>query len=438
MPPVVALVGRPNVGKSTLFNRLVERRQAIVYEEPGITRDRQYGEVQWCGTEFTLIDTGGYIDKNLDQWSAPIRTQVLRALEEADVLLFVLDCRAGLLAEDYTLAELLRKATKPLLLVANKADNTTPALEASVFYGLGLGRGLFEVSAISGRGTGDLLDAVQAQLPSREQATESTEPQLPRLVILGRPNVGKSTLLNTLVGDARSIVSEEAGTTRDALSVHYNRYGKELLLIDTAGIRKRAKVKEQVEFFSTLRALSALQHADVCLLLVEAGLGLQAQDLHLLALAHRYHKGILLCMNKWDVVEKDTHTQQKLIAQAQQQLGELAYVPICFCSATEKRGVYQLLEKGLEIHAARQQRIPTSELNAKILPVVARHPPPAHRGKAVQVKYITQLKKSYPHFIFFANHPQKIGTAYLRFIQRKLREQFGFVGVPLVVSFRKK
>ena len=438
MSTVVALVGRPNVGKSTLFNRLVEQRQAIVYEEPGVTRDRQYGEVQWCGKQFTLIDTGGYLESDVDRWSAPIRAQVQEALSEADLLLFILDSRSGLLAADHTLAELLRKISKPILLIANKSEQIVQSIAAADFYTLGIGEELFEVSAVNGAGTGDMLDAVLSHLPKEEYLTDSLDQQLPRFVILGRPNVGKSTLLNTLVGKNRSIVSEEAGTTRDALSTHYKHYGKELLLIDTAGLRKRAKAKENIEFFSSLRAISALQKSDVCLLLIDAREGLRAQDLHLLSLAERYHKGILLCVNKWDLVPKDTHTQAYLRKEMQQQLGELAHLPIHFCSATEKQGIYQLVEQGLSVYVARKQHIPTPELNTKLLKRLTETPPPAYRGKPTHIKYITQLKKPYPHFILFANRPQYIPLSYGRFIQKCLRKQFGFGGVPLLISFRKK
>ena len=435
MNSLVALVGRPNVGKSTLFNRLVEKRQAIIYEEPGITRDRQYGEVEWCGQQFTLIDTGGYLDADMDTWSAPIRKQVLIALEEADLLLFLLDSKAGLLPEDHTIANLLRKTNKAVLLVANKVDHGNRSLEASAFYALGIGEELFEVSAVSGSGTGELLDAIKAHLPAQEPAPP---PDLPHIGILGRPNTGKSTLLNALLGKERSIVSEQAGTTRDAISALYQHFNKKLVLVDTAGIRKRAKVKDQVEFFSTLRALSTLQHVDVCLLLIDAQLGLGAQDLHLLSLAHRYHKGIVLCVNKWDLIDKDSHTHSKWSQSLAENLGEMSYTALHFCSAIHKKGIYQLLEEAIRVYERRKKHISTSQLNDHLLPIIERKPPPARKGKQIRVKYVTQLRKSYPHFIFFANLPQYVEPAYERFMMRILRENFDFEGVPLVVSFRKK
>ena len=438
MGSLVALVGRPNVGKSTLFNRLVEKRQAIMYEESGVTRDRHYGEVEWSGRRFTLIDTGGYLARDEDQWSKLIRTQVFIALEEADVLLFMVDCQVSLLPEDQVLAEVLRRLGKPIVIVANKADNYKLSMEASGFHALGLGADIFDVSSVSGSGTGDLLDAIDALLPVQEEVSDEVLARLPRLAILGRPNVGKSTLLNAFVGAQRSVVSGEAGTTRDALTVHYKHFGKEFLLIDTAGVRKRAKMKGQVEFFSTLRALSALQACDVCLFLIDAQLGLEAQDLHLLDLAHRYHKGILLCVNKWDTVAKDTHTQKKWVQSMQTGLGALAYVPIWFGSAVNKQGIFQLLEQALVVYEARKQHVSTSKLNEYLLPLIHQTPPPAHRNKKITIKYVTQLKKTYPHFIFFTNSPQYIPSTYERFLTNSLRRQFGFLGVPLSLSFRKK
>ena len=432
---LVAIVGRPNVGKSTLFNRLTERRQAIIFEAPGSTRDRQYGEVNWCGHQFTLIDTGGYLDNDTDPWSAPIRRQVLVALEEADILLFLLDCKTGLLPGDESIAHLLRRTNQRVIVVVNKVDHAARALEVASFYKLALSDQLFEVSAINGSGTGELLDEIVTHLPS---SSTSDHAALPEIGILGRPNTGKSTLLNALVGQERTIVSEQSGTTRDAISVLYKQFGKELILVDTAGIRKRAKVKEQVEFFSTLRALSVLQNIDVCLLLLDANLGLQAQDLHLLSLAGRYHKGLLLCINKWDLIQKDTHTQSLWVKKLTAQLGALSYAGLHFCSALHKSNIYQLLEHALSIYHQRKRHISTSQLNEQLLPVIEQRPPPARKGKRIRIKYITQLKKPYPHFIFFANLPQYIDKGYHRLMVRSIRSAFGFEGVPVSVSFRKK
>ena len=436
MSRLVALIGRPNVGKSTLFNRLTASREAIMDVEEGITRDRHYGEVEWIGERFTLIDTGGYLDQDIDQWTALIREQIHHALQEAQLLLFLLDTSTGLLATDYALAKELRKLSKPLLLVANKSDNHKLLLAAEGFHELGIGLGLFPICALNGSGTGELLDAVVEQLP---QAKALVASEAPRVALLGRPNVGKSTLLNTWLNAPRSIVSDTAGTTRDAIEAPYKAFNKNLILIDTAGLRRRAKVKESVEFYATLRALSAMERADVCALLIDATQhSLSSQDLHLLSLAHRRHKGLLLVVNKWDLIQKDSSTQRVWIKRLAQQLGNLSYIPIVFVSAIQKQRIFNILEKVERIATLRASHLSTSALNQTLLPLIENTPPPVRKGRRISIKYITQIQRPYPHFLFFANFPQYIEPNYARFVEKMLRTHFDFYGVPLELSFRKK
>ena len=441
---IVALVGRPNVGKSTLFNRLVARHQAIHHAQAGVTRDRHYGDVDWQGCRFTLIDTGGYVVGDETGWSGSIREQVEVALKQATVLLWVVDVQVGVHAADMHLSPSLRRLNKPVLVVANKADTHALGRQAVVFYELGVGKSIYEVSAINGLGTGELLDAVCEALPSPPpppplaSAAEDESESVPRLAFIGRPNTGKSTMLNQLLNEKRSITSQEAGTTRDALAVNYNRYGRQLQLIDTAGVRKRSRMKEDIEFYATMRAIAALGNCDVCVLLVDACLGLQAQDLHLLSLAERRRKGLVLCINKWDLIDKDSLSQDRWRQELKEQLGRLSYARICFCSALEKQGLLQLLDAALGVQAARTQRLGVSKLNNDFLPLLAQTPPPSYRGKIIRFNYMTQLPKDYPHFIFFSKQAKHVPSHHLRFMERLLRETYGFEGVPLTLSLRDK
>lgn len=434
MANVVAIVGRPNVGKSTLFNRLVEQRKAIVASQSGITRDRHYGYAVWNGKHFTVIDTGGYVQGSGDIFERAIYQQAAIGMEEASAILFMVDCQAGLTALDKELAATLRAARKPILLVANKADNVASELMVHDFYGLGMGSP-YPISAASGTGTGELLDELIRHCPDSIQEQEVT---VPRIAILGRPNVGKSSLLNVLLGQERSIVTPQAGTTRDAIDTAYKLYGKHFVLTDTAGIRKKAKVKERIEFYSVIRALKALQEADVCLVVIDAEQGLQAQDINLIALAHRYKKGIVILVNKWDLITKDHYTAEAYRKEIVQKLAPLQYIPVIFTSAVKKQRIYQAVEEALVVYAHRKQRIATAVLNKVILPVIERYPPPAARGKHVKIKYVTQLPTYTPVFAFFCNFPQYIQPAYKGYLEKQLRSHFSLQGVPIQLVFRKK
>ncbi|MEL6152898.1 MAG: ribosome biogenesis GTPase Der, partial [Bacteroidota bacterium] len=403
MANIVAILGRPNVGKSTLFNRLVEQRQAIIDNESGITRDRHYGHAEWTGKHFTVVDTGGYVVGSEDVFEKAIQAQVKMAIEEATVILFVVDCKYGLTALDKDFAALLRTTHKPVLLVANKADNVARSLMVHDFYSLGLGTS-YPIAAANGTGTGELLDAVVQHFEEAPETAASTA--LPKIAILGRPNVGKSSLLNVLVGALRSIVTPLAGTTRDALDTLYNLYDKQLILTDTAGIRKKGKVTDNIEFYSVLRAIKALQAADVCLVMLDATQGLAAQDVNLISLAHRHKKGLLILVNKWDLIDKDSHTAEAYRKQLLQKLAPLDYIPVLFTSTLKKQRIYQALEKALQIHDNRQQKIATAALNKVMLAAIEQHHPPAIKGKHIKIKYVTQLPTRTPVFAFFCNLPQ--------------------------------
>lgn len=437
MSNIVAIVGRPNVGKSTLFNRLVEHRQAIMDNVSGVTRDRHYGHSEWNGKYFTVIDTGGYVEGSNDIFEGAIRTQVKLALNEATVILFMVDIEQGLTGLDQEFAHVLREINKPTYLVANKADNSQRMQMGAEFYSLGISEDVHPISSNNGSGTGDLLDLVVTHF--EEEGTEDPNAGIPRIAILGRPNVGKSSFVNTLLGEERNIVTDIAGTTRDAINTRYKLYGKDFILTDTAGIRKKAKVKEDIEFYSVLRSLRSLENSDVCIVMIDAQSGLEAQDINIIALAHKHKKGIMIMVNKWDLIEKDTKTADNYKKEMLEKLGgPFDYIPIIFCSVVEKKRIFQAIELATKINDERKQKVTTSELNELMLREIEYYPPPALKGKYVKIKYITQLPTASPTFAFFCNLPQYIAESYQRFLSRKIREHFGFEGVPIKLVFRQK
>lgn len=435
MANIVAIVGRPNVGKSTFFNRLVEQRQAIMDDMPGVTRDRHYGHAEWTGKYFTVIDTGGYVTGSDDKFESQIRRQVELALDECTVVIFMLDCKDGLTGYDKEFAKIIRMSKKPVLIAANKADTPNKASEAAEFYELGMGE-VYPISSENGSGTGELLDALVKLLPS--EGVEDPDAGIPKIAILGRPNVGKSSFLNVLLGKERSIVTDEAGTTRDAIHSRYKMYGNDFILIDTAGIRKKTKVTQDVEFYSVLRSLRALEESDVCIVLIDAERGLESQDVNIIVLAHKQNKGIVIMVNKWDLIEKDTKTADKFKKEMLEKLAPIDYIPMIFASVLTKQRIFQVVEKAVEIFKNKTKRIPTSALNDAMLPEIAHYPPPALKGKLIQIKYITQVPGKSPAFAFFCNLPQYIQPAYIRFLENRLREKFDFEGVPIRLFFRKK
>ncbi len=435
MANIVAIVGRPNVGKSTFFNRLVEQRQAIMDDMPGVTRDRHYGHAEWTGKYFTVIDTGGYVTGSDDKFESQIRRQVELALDECTVVIFMLDCKDGLTGYDKEFAKIIRMSKKPVLIAANKADTPNKASEASEFYELGMGE-VYPISSENGSGTGELLDALVKLLPS--EGVEDPDAGIPKIAILGRPNVGKSSFLNVLLGKERSIVTDEAGTTRDAIHSRYKMYGNDFILIDTAGIRKKTKVTQDVEFYSVLRSLRALEESDVCIVLIDAERGLESQDVNIIVLAHKQNKGIVIMVNKWDLIEKDTKTADTFKKEMLEKLAPIDYIPMIFASVLTKQRIFQVVEKAVEVFNNKTKRIPTSALNDAMLPEIAHYPPPALKGKLIQIKYITQVPGKSPAFAFFCNLPQYIQPAYIRFLENRLREKFDFEGVPIRLFFRKK
>ena len=431
----VAIVGRPNVGKSTLFNRLLEQRKAIVEDIPGVTRDRQYGIADWNGKNFYVIDTGGFVPESEDVFEREIRKQVQVAVEEASVILFVVDAATGITDLDDSMADVLRRSTKPVLLVVNKVDNNDRLLEASEFYSLGFENVHF-ISSISGSGTGDLLDAVTDLIKDELEFEE--EQGLPKFAIIGQPNVGKSSLLNALIGEERTIVSDIAGTTRDTIHTRYKLFQKDFILIDTAGIRRKAKVHEDLEFYSVIRAIKALDEADVCLLLLDAEKGITAQDLTIFSLAAKKGKGIVVLVNKWDLIQKETNTAREYEKILKQRLAPFSDVPILFISAKEKTRIFKAIETGLEVYENRLRKIPTAQLNDKLLKAIEAYHPPVVRGHPIKIKYITQLPTVVPSFAFFSYFPDDIKTPYRNYLENKLRENFKFTGVPVRIFFRKK
>jgi GTP-binding protein len=432
---IVAIVGRPNVGKSTFFNRLIEDRKAITDDVSGVTRDRQYGQAEWLNTNFTVIDTGGYVKGSEDVFEAAIREQVEVALEEATVVLFMVDLQEGVTDLDKDFANVVRKSKKPVYVVANKADTPAKANYGGEFYALGLGE-VFTLSAQNGSGTGELLDKVVSHFPQNDP--EDPNEGIPRISILGKPNVGKSSFLNALVGYQRSIVTDIAGTTRDSLDTHYKAFGYDFILTDTAGIRKKAKIREDIEFYSILRSIKALEESDVCIMMIDASKGLEAQDLNLLNLAHRYGKGIVLMVNKWDLVAKDSNTAAKLEKEMRDRLGIINYMPILFASVVNKQRIFQTIEKAVEVYQNKSRKIATSELNEKLLAAIEAYPPPALKGKFITIKYVTQFPAKTPTFAFFCNLPQYIKEPYMRYLENRMREFFNFEGTPIRLFFRKK
>ncbi|HRG81233.1 MAG TPA: ribosome biogenesis GTPase Der [Chitinophagaceae bacterium] len=433
----VAIVGRPNVGKSTLFNRLLEQRKAIVDDVSGVTRDRQYGVADWNGKVFNVIDTGGFVAGSDDVFEREIAKQVLIALDEADAIIFMVDAATGMTDLDDSMANLLRRSTKPVFLTVNKVDNNDRMLEATEFYSLGFEH-IFFLAAASGSGTGELLDAI-TDLIKEDSAEEAKEmEELPRFAIIGQPNTGKSSLLNALTGQERTIVSDIAGTTRDTIHTHYNLFQKEFVLIDTAGIRRKNKVNEDLEFYSVIRAIKAMDEADVCLLLIDAGKGITAQDINIFALAARKGKGIVLLVNKWDLVEKETNTAKEYEKELKQKLAPFTDVPVLFVSAKEKTRIFKAIETGLEVYANRQRRVATSKLNDIILKAIEAYHPPVVRGHPIKIKFVTQLPTTVPSFAFYCNFPDDVKQPYKNYLENKLRENFDLKGVPVRLFFRKK
>ncbi|MDA0178445.1 MULTISPECIES: ribosome biogenesis GTPase Der [Mesoflavibacter] len=435
MSSIVAIVGRPNVGKSTFFNRLIQRREAIVDAVSGVTRDRHYGKTDWNGREFSLIDTGGYVVGSDDIFEAEIDKQVELAIDEADAIIFMVDVESGVTGMDEDVAQLLRKVKKPVFLVVNKVDNGKRAEDAVEFYSLGLGD-YYTIASINGSGTGDLLDALVEALP--EPKEDEREEILPRFAVVGRPNAGKSSFINALIGEDRYIVTDIAGTTRDAIDTKYNRFGFEFNLVDTAGIRKKSKVKEDLEFYSVMRSVRAIEHADVCLLVVDANRGFDGQVQNIFWLAERNRKGIVILVNKWDLVEKDHKSTVKFEKYIREQIAPFTDVPIVFISALTKQRIYKAIETAVEVYNNRTKRIKTSELNETLLPIIESYPPPAYKGKFVKIKYIMQLPTPQPQFAFFCNLPQYVREPYKRYLENKLREIYDFKGVPVSVYMRKK
>ena len=431
----VAIVGRPNVGKSTFFNRLMEQRRAIVHDISGVTRDRQYGMADWNGKNFNVIDTGGFVPGSEDIFEREIRKQVVIAVDEANAIVFMVDVATGITDLDDAMADILRRSKKPVFLVVNKVDNHDRMLEAAEFYSLGFDK-TFYVSSMTGSGTGELLDALASLIP--ETQADAEEKTLPRFAIIGQPNVGKSSLLNALIGTERTIVSEIAGTTRDTIHTHYKLFQKEFILIDTAGIRRKAKVHEDLEFYSVIRAIKAIDEADVCLLIIDAQKGITAQDLGIYSLAAKKGKGIVVLVNKWDLIQKQTNTARDHEKELRNRLAPFNDVPILFISAKTKVRIYNVIETALEVYENRQKKITTSELNETILKAIDAYHPPVVRGHPVKIKYITQLQTGIPSFAFFCNFPDDIKQPYKNYLENQLRDKFNFRGVPVRLFFRKK
>ena len=431
----VAITGRPNVGKSTLFNRLLEQRKAIVDDQSGVTRDRQYGVADWNGKNFNIIDTGGFVPESDDIFEQEIKKQVLIAVDEANVIIFMTDTATGITNLDESMADLLRRSVKPVFLVVNKVDNSDRLLEAAEFYSLGFDH-IFFISAMSGSGTGELLDAITDLMPKAEE--EESLSSLPKFAIIGQPNVGKSSLLNALVGSERTIVSDIAGTTRDSIHTHYKLFQKEFILIDTAGIRRKTKVNEDLEFYSVIRAIKAMDEADVCLLLLDAEKGLTAQDLNIFSLAVKKGKGLVVAVNKWDLVDKETNTSRDYESKLKERFAPFTDLPIVFISAKEKTRIFKVIESALEVFENRSRKIPTSKLNDVMLKAVENYHAPVVRGNAIKIKYVSQLPTPVPSFAFFSNYPDDIKQPYRNYLENQMRKSFQLQGVPIRIYFRKK
>ncbi|MCB0546385.1 MAG: ribosome biogenesis GTPase Der [Phaeodactylibacter sp.] len=430
---IVAIVGRPNVGKSTFYNRLIGERQAIIDDTSGVTRDRQYGTSFWNGKTFTVVDTGGFVKNSEDVFEAAIRSQVEIAVQEARVIIFMVDVTTGITDLDEEVADLLRRSDKPVFLAVNKVDNNQRMMDANEFWSLGFEETYF-LSSLTGSGSGELLDAVVEHI---EEDNEEVS-DIPKFAIVGQPNVGKSSLTNALLGEERNIVTEIAGTTRDSIHTKYSKFGKEFLLIDTAGIRKKARVHEDLEFYSVMRAIKAIEEADVCILMIDAQVGVEAQDMSIFRLAQRRNKGIVLLINKWDLLEKETNTARDYEAEVKRRIAPFTDVPVVFISTIEKQRIFKAIEVALEVYDNRQRKIKTSELNEVMLEAIERYPPPAHRGRFVKIKYVTQLPTYYPAFAFFCNNPKHVKENYRNYLENQLRKNFNFTGVPISVFFRKK
>ncbi|MEN9951243.1 MAG: hypothetical protein RLZZ557_1586 [Bacteroidota bacterium] len=430
----LAIVGRPNVGKSTFFNRLLEQRKAIVEDTPGVTRDRQYGVSEWNGKTFNVIDTGGFVPDGQEVFEKEIREQVMIAVEEANALVFMVDVTTGITTLDEAMTTILRTAQKPVFLVVNKVDNAARQIDATEFYALGIEKTFF-ISSMSGSGTGDLLDEVTDLIT---MDVEQPGEDLPKIAIIGQPNVGKSSLLNAMVGSERTIVSDIAGTTRDTIHTHYNLFQKEFILIDTAGIRRKTKVHEDLEFYSVIRAIKAVDEADVCLMLIDAEKGIAQQDLNIFSLAVKKGKGVVMVVNKWDLVEKSTNTARDYEKELKSRLAPFTDIPIIFISAKEKTRVFKVIETALEVYENRKRRIQTSVLNEEMLKVIESYRPPVVRGNSVKIKFITQIPTVVPSFAFFTNYPDDIKAPYRNYLENQLREKFNFKGVPVRIFFRKK
>jgi GTP-binding protein len=431
---IVAIVGRPNVGKSTLFNRLTETKQAIVDEVSGVTRDRLYGKSEWSGREFSVIDTGGYVRNSDDVFEEEIRKQVDIAIEEANLILFVVDVISGITDMDDTVAGILRKSNKNILLVVNKVDNNAKILDSHEFYKFGLGDPIC-ISSINGSGTGELLDEI---VKFNEDEKPVTELDIPKYTVVGRPNVGKSSLINALIGEERNIVTPISGTTRDSIHTRYNKFDQDFYLVDTAGIRKKGKVTENLEFYSVLRSIRALEQADVCLLMIDATRGIESQDMSIISLIQKNNKGLVILVNKWDLIEKDTNTSKEFTEKILQKIAPFKDVPIIFTSVITKQRIHKVLEEAKEVYENRRRKITTSKLNEVMLEAIEQHEPPSIKGKFVKIKYVTQLNTFYPSFAFFCNLPQYVKDPYKRYLENKLRENFDFRGSPIIIYMRKK
>ncbi len=433
---IVAIVGRPNVGKSTLFNRLTQTRKAIIHESSGVTRDRHYGKSDWNGKDFSLIDTGGLITNSSDIFEEEIRKQVNLAIDESDVILFVVDVISGITDLDNSVAKMLRKNGKKVLLVVNKVDNSALIYQASEFYGLGLGE-IYPISSISGSGTGELLDDLVENF-SQKPNEDDDEDRIPKYAIVGRPNVGKSSFLNALVGAERNIVTPISGTTRDTIQTRYKKFGHDFTLIDTAGLRKKGKVKEDIEFYSTMRSIRAIETSDVCFLLIDAEIGIESQDVNVFQVIQKNKKGLVVLVNKWDLIEKDTKTALDFSNKIKEKFSPFQDIPIVFVSALTKQRIFKALEIAIEVYNNRKRKIPTSKLNNIMLELIENYSPPVVKGKIVKIKYVTQLKSQTPSFAFFCNLPQYVKEPYRRYLENRLRENFNFTGVPIQIFLRKK
>ena len=434
---LVAIVGRPNVGKSTLFNRLVGMRQAIVDETSGVTRDRHYGKCEWCGHEFSVVDTGGYTSNSDDIFEEEIRKQVVLAVEEADLVLFLVEAQTGITDYDSEIADLLRRCGKPVVTAVNKIDSGEKIYDAFQFYSLGLGE-IFSISAANGGGTGELLDEIVRVLPEDGTTPDKDHPELPHITIVGKPNVGKSSLINALLGVDRNIVTPLAGTTRDSISTYYNKFGHNFMLVDTAGMRKKNKVHEDLEFYSVMRSIRAIEHSDVCILMIDARTGLEAQDMSIFNLIQRNRKGCVIVVNKWDLIEKDSNTMKEYREALQSRISPFNDIPIVFTSVINRQRILDVLNAAADVYANYSRKISTSVLNEAMLPEIENFPPHAWKGKYIKIKYVTQLPTRFPSFAFFCNLPQYIREPYKRFIENKLRSKFDFSGCPMEIFFRQK